>query len=103
MYHILNITGNKTFLKIIFIFDTSYNILKVYFVKFLQTYVLHLISPMYNKTRFSDDPKDDQLVIYKRFNLLSCACELGHSDCVQNALVQFQNWKSTPQPEKNNP
>lgn len=52
---------------------------------------------------FADNPKDDQLVIYKRFNLLSCACELGHYDCVRNAVVQFQNWRSTPQPEKNNP
>lgn len=69
----------------------------------LQAYVLHLISPLYKTTGFNDNPKDDQLVIYKRYHLLSCACELGHSDCVRNAVAQFQNWKSLPQPEKNNP
>ncbi|XP_025415668.1 aminopeptidase N-like isoform X2 [Sipha flava] len=69
----------------------------------LKAYVLHLISPMYKITGFADNPRDDQLVIYKRFSLLSCACELGHSDCVRNAVAQFQNWRSNPQPEKNNP
>ncbi|XP_022181225.1 aminopeptidase N-like isoform X1 [Myzus persicae] len=69
----------------------------------LKAYVLHLISPMYKITGFADNPRDDQLVIYKRSNLLSCACELGHTDCVRNAVAQFQNWKSNPQPEKNNP
>ncbi|VVC38461.1 Hypothetical protein CINCED_3A009639 [Cinara cedri] len=69
----------------------------------LKSYVLHLIAPMYKITGFADNSKDEQLVIYKRFNLLSCACELGHSDCVRNAVVQFQNWRSNPQPEKNNP
>ncbi|XP_050422404.1 aminopeptidase N isoform X2 [Adelges cooleyi] len=69
----------------------------------LKGYVLHLISPMYKETGFADNLKDDQLVIYKRFNMLSCACELGHLDCVRNAVAHFQNWRSTPQPEKNNP
>lgn len=68
-----------------------------------QAYVLNLITPMYKVTGFADNLRDEQLVIYKRSNLLLCACELGHSDCVRNAVVQFQNWRSNPQPEKNNP
>lgn len=77
--------------------------IKYVFDDFLQAYVLHLISPMYKITGFADNPRDDQLIIYKRSNLLSCACELGHTGCVRNAVAQFQNWKSNPQPEKNNP
>ncbi|XP_050548380.1 aminopeptidase N-like [Daktulosphaira vitifoliae] len=69
----------------------------------LKAYVLHLITPMYKELGFTDSTRDDQLTIYKRFNTLSCACELGHIDCIRNAVVQFQNWRSTPHPENNNP
>lgn len=58
---------------------------------------------MYKLIGFADNPKDEQMVIYKRLNLLFTACTFGHSDCVRNAVVQFQNWRSNPQPEKNNP
>uniref|UniRef100_A0A146LYB5 Aminopeptidase n=3 Tax=Lygus hesperus TaxID=30085 RepID=A0A146LYB5_LYGHE len=66
-------------------------------------YFLHLIYKLYQETGFIDRHTDEQLLIYKRVEVLRLACDLGHEDCVKNAVLQFQHWRSSPNPDKNNP
>ncbi|XP_063230213.1 aminopeptidase N-like [Bacillus rossius redtenbacheri] len=66
-------------------------------------YMLQLIQQLYEHTGFTDSPSDQQLTVYKRINVLNWACTLGYEDCVLNSKRQFQNWRSTPNPDKNNP
>lgn len=58
---------------------------------------------LYEETGFIDSSSDDQLRVYKRLEVLKWACMLGYEDCVRNAITQFQNWRSSPQPDKHNP
>lgn len=74
----------------------------IYFFK-LQRYILNLIEKLYDETGFVDNASDPQLTVYKRVEVLRWACSLGHEDCVRNAVTQFQNWRSSPQPDRNNP
>nr|CAD7454244.1 unnamed protein product [Timema tahoe] len=69
----------------------------------LKTYLLGLVDNLYRQTGFTDNPSDPQLTVYKRVNVLSWACLLGFDDCVRNSVTQFQNWMSTPNPDRNNP
>ncbi|XP_046980763.1 aminopeptidase N-like [Schistocerca americana] len=68
-----------------------------------RSYILKLITKLYEHTGFTDNPTDPQLTVYKRVNVLGWACNLGHQDCVRNALLLFQNWRATPDPDTNNP
>ncbi|KAF6203836.1 hypothetical protein GE061_002171 [Apolygus lucorum] len=68
-----------------------------------KSYYLHLIFKLYQETGFIDRHTDEQLLIYKRVEVLRTACDLGHEDCVKNAVLQFQHWRSSPNPDKNNP
>jgi aminopeptidase N len=70
---------------------------------FCQIYMLGLLENLYKDTGFTDNPNDPQLTVYKRVSILSWACSLGHEDCVRNSVLQFQNWKSSPNPDRNNP
>ncbi|XP_021941452.1 aminopeptidase N [Zootermopsis nevadensis] len=66
-------------------------------------YLLGLLENLYKHTGFTDNPNDPQLTVYKRVNILSWACSLGHEDCVRNSVLQFQNWRSSPDPDRSNP
>ncbi|XP_046398919.1 aminopeptidase N isoform X2 [Ischnura elegans] len=71
------------------------------FEKF-KSYMLSLIDNIYKQTGFSDSPRDEQLTVYKRVSVLGWACSLGHEDCVQNCIKQYNNWRRLPNPDKNN-
>lgn len=66
-------------------------------------YMLGLLENLYKHTGFTDNPNDPQLTVYKRVNILNWACSLGYDDCVRNSVLQFQNWRSSPDPDRNNP
>jgi len=68
-----------------------------------QVYMLGLLENLYKHTGFTDNPNDPQLTVYKRINILNWACSLGYDDCVRNSVLQFQNWRSSPDPDQNNP
>lgn len=68
-----------------------------------KVYMLGLLENLYKHTGFTDNPNDPQLTVYKRVNILNWACSLGHEDCVRNSVLQFQNWRSSPDPDRNNP
>ncbi|CAA9998856.1 unnamed protein product, partial [Nesidiocoris tenuis] len=72
-------------------------------ISYFQGYFLNLINRLYEETGFIDKHTDEQLLIYKRVEVLRWACALGHEDCVKNAVLQFQHWRSSPNPDKNNP
>lgn len=65
--------------------------------------MLALIKNLYEDTGFVDHSKDSQLQVYSRIEVLKWACKLGHEDCISNSVRQFQNWRSSPQPDKDNP
>lgn len=69
----------------------------------LKDYMLSLIKGLYDDIRFHEKANDSQLTIYKRIDLLPLACNLGHQDCIRNSVREFQNWRSLPNPDKNNP
>lgn len=35
---------------------------------------------------------DDPLIDYKRIDIMSIACRLGHSDCVNTSITQYRDW-----------
>lgn len=65
--------------------------------------MLEIIKNQYKEIGFDEKSSDAQLTIYKRVDLLYWACTLGQNDCVRNSVTQFQNWKSSPDPDNNNP
>jgi hypothetical protein len=65
--------------------------------------MLGLLENLYKHTGFTDNPSDPQLTVYKRVNILNWACSLGYDDCVRNSVLQFQNWRSSPDPDRSNP
>ncbi|XP_065203828.1 aminopeptidase N-like [Planococcus citri] len=66
-------------------------------------YLLFISSKLYENTGFFEKSSDDQLLIYKRVEVVNYACKLGYEDCIRNAVNQFQSWKFTPSPDNNNP
>lgn len=61
------------------------------------------MTDLYEDTGFMDNATDGHLRVFKRVEVLKWACTLGHEDCVRNAVTQFQNWRTSPNPDKNNP
>lgn len=68
-----------------------------------QSYMLALMKGLYEETGFVDLSTDSQLQVYSRVEVLKWACLLGHEHCISNSVRQFQNWRSSPQPDKDNP
>uniref|UniRef100_A0A1B6CLC6 Aminopeptidase n=1 Tax=Clastoptera arizonana TaxID=38151 RepID=A0A1B6CLC6_9HEMI len=68
-----------------------------------KAFILQLVKKLYEDVGFIDNPSDNQLRVYKRLEVLKWTCSMGFEDCVRNAITQFQNWRSTPQPDKHNP
>jgi len=68
-----------------------------------KSYMLALMKSLYEKTGFVDHSTDSQLQVYSRVEVLKWACQLGHEHCISNSVRQFQNWRSSPQPDKDNP
>lgn len=62
-----------------------------------------LIKGLYQDIGFEDLYTDSQLTLYNRMNLLWRACLLGNLDCINHAVTYFHNWKSSPNPDHNNP
>lgn len=62
-----------------------------------------LLTKVYATVGFQDTIKDEQLTVFTRIDVLNWACKLGQTDCVNNSVRQFHNWRNTPSPEKNNP
>ncbi|XP_043289822.1 uncharacterized protein [Venturia canescens] len=56
-------------------------------------YVLGLVEPLYKETGFVDLPNENQLQQLNRELILSWACKLGHSGCIEQAQDLFNNWK----------
>ncbi|XP_069972068.1 aminopeptidase N-like [Penaeus vannamei] len=55
----------------------------------LRTYLLDLITPLYDDVGFEDDLNGLHLDQYKRVLALSWACHLGHPQCVAESAQQF--------------
>ncbi|XP_066591926.1 aminopeptidase N [Prorops nasuta] len=66
-------------------------------------HALKLLDNVYKQVGFKDSINDPQLTVFTRINVLNWACDFGHDDCVRNAVAQFQNWRTTPNPNENNP
>jgi len=81
--------------------DSMINKMPVYFN--FKKYMLGLIDRLFKETGFIDKLEDPQLTVYKRVDVLKWACYLGHPDCVRKAVDQYQNWRSSPQPDLDNP
>lgn len=62
-----------------------------------------LLSKIYEKTGFFEKEGEDQLEVYKRVELVDQACRLGFSDCIRDAVSQFQTWRFASQPDAYNP
>lgn len=58
---------------------------------------------IYREVGFDDSKESDMLTVYKRIDILTAACHLGYSDCVENSFRVFQNWMMEPNPDLINP
>uniref|UniRef100_A0A1B6M3I9 Aminopeptidase n=1 Tax=Graphocephala atropunctata TaxID=36148 RepID=A0A1B6M3I9_9HEMI len=68
-----------------------------------KSYLLALMKGLYDDTGFVDLSTDSQLKVYSRVEVLKWACQLGHENCISKSVQQFQNWRSSPQPDRDNP
>ncbi|ROT67360.1 putative aminopeptidase N-like isoform X1 [Penaeus vannamei] len=64
-----------------------------------QTYLLDLITPLYDDVGFEDDLNGLHLDQYKRVLALSWACHLGHPQCVAESAQQFGEMPRLSEPE----
>lgn len=66
-------------------------------------YFLHLIGNVYAEIGFAE-PHDSEIIdSYKRNDLLTVACHLGHVDCIQQSTRLFQMWMMEANPDLINP
>lgn len=64
--------------------------------------MLNLLQDFYRDIGFEDNANDPQLKVYNRLEVLTQACKLGNLDCIRNSVIQFDNWKRNPNPDKSN-
>lgn len=65
--------------------------------------MVSIMNGFYNHLGFKDVESDKQLDVYSRTEVLYRACNLEVHDCMSNAVSLFENWRNTPDPDKNNP
>lgn len=68
-----------------------------------RVYILKLLDNVYREVRFKDTPGEPQLTVFTRIDILIWACTFEHDDCVRNAVMLFQNWQNSPDPDRDNP
>lgn len=59
---------------------------------YLQTYMLSLVSPWYERLGFEDDTAALYPERSAREQAIAWACKLGHQDCRVKAKRLFDNW-----------
>ncbi|XP_053945161.1 aminopeptidase N [Anastrepha ludens] len=92
--------GAFNFIDSMFVNQGDYDLLKNYFS--------NLIENVYKEVfleNFSDDTDEggDMMKLFKRLEILSIACHLGHRHCILESVRQFHNWMEVPNPDTNNP
>lgn len=65
--------------------------------------MLTIMTNLYNDIKFKESKTDSQLTIYNRVEVLWRACTLEKLDCIREAFLQYQNWKSSADPDQINP
>ncbi|XP_022908762.2 aminopeptidase N isoform X2 [Onthophagus taurus] len=66
-------------------------------------YALYLLRNLYEDIGFYEKPSDSPLLTQTRALLLMTACKLGYKDCIINCINEFQKWRSSADPDRNNP
>ena len=64
-----------------------------------QNFVLSLIIPHYNDLQFGDSLSDPHLDQLLRTQILTFACDLGHSPCIEESLRLYREWMANPNNE----
>uniref|UniRef100_A0A1L8E2W2 Aminopeptidase n=1 Tax=Nyssomyia neivai TaxID=330878 RepID=A0A1L8E2W2_9DIPT len=65
-------------------------------------YCLQLLDKVYNEVGFEDVKNSSMLTVYKRVDILTLACHLGYSDCVDRSVEKFNMWIHEPNPDVHN-
>ncbi|XP_055679682.1 aminopeptidase N-like isoform X1 [Lutzomyia longipalpis] len=65
-------------------------------------YCIHLLDKVYNEVGFEDVKNSSMLTVYKRVDILTLACHLGYSDCVDRSVEKFNMWIHEPNPDVHN-
>jgi hypothetical protein len=69
-------------------------------VESMQEYLKWLILPAYEQIGFEERKSDSHLFIQNRNQMISWACRLGVSECVNNATFLYKMWMSQPDNNK---
>ncbi|XP_071539736.1 aminopeptidase N-like isoform X8 [Panulirus ornatus] len=80
--------SNLEYLEMMFTRSAGYGALK--------SYLLAILTPLYDSVGFEDNLNDPLLEQYKRVEALSWACNLDYQDCVHNSVSLFQQWMDNP-------
>ncbi|GAB0097812.1 Aminopeptidase [Sergentomyia squamirostris] len=65
-------------------------------------YCISLLEKVYNEVGFEDVKNSSMLTVYKRVEILTFACHLGYSDCVDQSMLKFNMWIHEPNPDMQN-
>ncbi|XP_076258211.1 suppressor of ER stress-induced death [Rhynchophorus ferrugineus] len=84
-------------------FEFLYNMFvrSAHFDKF-KTYMLSIMTDFYKELTFKEIPNEDPTMVLNRMEIINLMCRLGHKECVLEAVLQFQNWRNSPNPDKEN-
>jgi aminopeptidase N len=96
LYH----TASKDKLRVCSICLPSNFCTQINIVESMQEYLKWLILPAYEQIGFEERKSDSHLVIQNRNQMISWACRLGVSECVNNATFLYKMWMSHPDNNK---
>ncbi|XP_060526667.1 aminopeptidase N [Cylas formicarius] len=84
-------------------FEFLHNMLvrTAHFDKF-KVYITALLQDFYEELGFKEASKEDPTRVLNRMEIINQACKLGVKDCVLQAVQQFQNWRNSANPDKEN-
>jgi len=66
-------------------------------------YMLKLVTPLYNRLGSTAKDTDEHLDILLRRRVVSWACKVDHTECVEQATENFNEWMERGDPDKENP
>ncbi|CAG9772964.1 unnamed protein product [Ceutorhynchus assimilis] len=72
-----------------------------YFDKF-KIYLISILRDFYIELTFKESSNEDPTRVLNRMEIIDYACKLGLKDCVLQAVQQFQNWRNSANPDKEN-
>ncbi|XP_043478871.1 glutamyl aminopeptidase-like isoform X1 [Leptopilina heterotoma] len=68
-----------------------------------QEYIRNLVDPVYHEVLWSVENVDSHVTLNLRTVILTLACEMGHTECLEEGAEIFKKWINDPKDERPHP